>query len=214
MEEIILKAVKRSEKPKKVRESGFVPGVLNASDTTSTSVMFEAAALNKIVARHGHNAKIWIDLEGKKDFGFIMELQRHPVENRIIHASVKLLKKDQEMKMGLPISFHGREELEHKMLELQIYKQEIEVSGLATEMPDVAVVDVSGKAAGDHITAGDLNLPKGIKVLDQDNEIYAIIKTAREILEEPEEETVAEAAVPKAADAATASAPKVTTDKK
>ncbi|MHB8963992.1 MAG: 50S ribosomal protein L25 [Saccharofermentanales bacterium] len=202
MEEIILKAVKRSEKPKKVRELGFIPGVLNESDTTSTSVMFEAAALNKIIARHGHNAKFWVDLEGKKDFGFIMELQRHPVENRVIHVSVKLLKKNQEIEMGLPISFHGREELEHKMLELQVYKQEIEVSGLATEMPDVAVVDVSGKAAGDHITAADLNLPKGIKILDQDNEIYAIIKTAREIVEEPETEAAPETTAPKTADAA------------
>ncbi|MHB1454841.1 MAG: 50S ribosomal protein L25 [Saccharofermentanales bacterium] len=214
MEEIILKAVKRIEKPKQVRDSGFIPGVLNESDTSSTSVMFEAAALNKIVARHGHNAKIWVELEGKKDFGFIMELQKHPVENRIIHVSIKLLKKDQEMKMMIPLSFHGRDELTHKMLELQIYKPEIEVSGLATDMPDNAIIDVSTRIAGDHITAADLNLPKGIKVLELEDEIFAVIKLKREVEAEPEAEEAPAAAAAAPAAAPKAAAPKATTDKK
>ena len=49
MEEIIIKAMERSEKPKKVRDAGFIPGVLSGSDTTAISVQFEAAELSKVI---------------------------------------------------------------------------------------------------------------------------------------------------------------------
>ena len=45
------------------------------------------------------------------------------------------------------------------MLQVQIYKSEIEVSGRAELMPDEIIVDVSEKESGDNITAADFNLP-------------------------------------------------------
>ena len=70
MEEIALKAVIRKDKPKKVRREGSVPGVLNGPGTASTPVQFESNDLNKVIARHGTSAKLWILLGGEKKFGF------------------------------------------------------------------------------------------------------------------------------------------------
>jgi large subunit ribosomal protein L25 len=188
MEEIILKALARSEKPKQVRNAGFIPGVLNGPGTTSTSVKFESAALNKIIAKHGTNAKLWVMLGDEKKFGFIKEVQKHPVEGKVIHVAIQLVSKDQDVKMTLPISFRGHVELEHRLLQVQVYKSEIEVSGKAELMPDEAVVDVSEKESGANITAVDFNLPSEVKILDPEHEIYAIIKAVKEeAVEEPEE---------------------------
>ena len=188
MEEIIIKAMERSEKPKKVRNAGFIPGVLNGPGTTSTSVQFETVALNKIIVKHGMNAKIWVELGADKKFGFIKEIQKHPVKEKITHIAIQLVSKDQEVKMHLPINFHGHAELEHRLLQVQVYKPEIEVSGKAALMPDMVVVEVSKKEIGDNVTAIDFNLPSGIKILDAENEIYAVVKAIQEkIVEEPEE---------------------------
>lgn len=199
MEETILKAMKRTEAPKTVRKAGFIPGVLNESDTTSTSVQFETTVLNKIISKHGPNAKIWINIDGKKEFGFIKEIQRHPVEGKVIHISVQLVKMDQEIKMHIPIAFHGRDELEHKFLQLQVYKSEVEVTGKASSMPDTIVADITKKELGDDITVVDFHFPKEIKILDAADEIYAVIKAVKEeIVEEvaevkaPEEVKAAE----------------------
>ena len=193
MEEIILKALARSEKPKKVRNAGFIPGVLNGPGTTSTSVKFESVALNKIIAKHGTNAKLWVMLGDEKKFGFIKEVQKHPVEGKVIHVAIQLVSKDQDVKMALPISFRGHVELEHRLLQVQIYKSEIEVSGRAELMPDEIIVDVSEKESGENITAADFNLPSEVKILDPEHEIYAAIKAAKEeIVEEPEEVKPAE----------------------
>ena len=188
MEETILRATVRTESPKKIRNSGFTPGVLNESDTTSTAVQFDTIALNKVLARHGSNAKIWVSMETGKRFGYIKEVQKHPVEAKVLHVSIQLLTKGQEVKMHLPITFHGRDGLEHLSLQLQVLKSEIEVEGIGTDMPDTVMSDLTAKKLGDTITAADFNLPKGIRVLDAPQEIYAVIKAARAaVVEEVEE---------------------------
>jgi len=184
MEEIILKTMLRTDSPKKVRLAGFIPGVLNESDLTSTSVQFVGTELNKIISKHGSNARVWVTIGEDKKFGFIKEVQKSPVDRKIIHIAIQLVSKDQEVKMQLPISYHGREELEHKQLQVQIYKAEIDVSGKAVLMPDVLIVDVSKMELGDTVTAANLNIPKEIKIHDAENEIYAVIKAIKEAIEE------------------------------
>lgn len=192
MEEVVLKAMLRTDSPKQVRLAGFIPGVLNESDLTSTSVQFVGAELNKIISHHGSNAKVWIDLDGKKKFGFIKEIQKSPVDRKVIHIAIQLVSKGQEVKMQLPIAYHGREELEHRMLQVHVYKAEIDISGKPAELPDVLIVDVSKKESGDIITVADLKLSKGIKNLDAPDAVYAVIKPTKTILpDEPEPETEA-----------------------
>ncbi|HWQ77562.1 MAG TPA: 50S ribosomal protein L25 [Anaerovoracaceae bacterium] len=189
MEVTILKATERSEKPKKVRDAGFIPGVLNAPGTTSASVQFETKALNRIIMKHGTNAKIWVELGSEKKFGFVKEVQTHPVQRNIIHVAIQLVSQDQEIKMQLPILFQGSDELEQRLLRVHVNKSEVEVVGKAALIPDMAVVDVSEKKSEDNVTAIDFHLPAEIKILDPEHEVYAIIKAIREgIAEKPEEE--------------------------
>jgi len=192
MEEIILKTMLRTDTPKKVRLAGFIPGVLNESDLTSTSVQFVGTELNKIISKHGSNAKIWVTIGDDKKFGFIKEVQKSPLDRKIIHIAIQLVSKDQEIKMQLPISYHGREELEHKQLQVQVYKAEIDVSGKPVLMPDVIIVDVSKKELGDTITAADLHISAEIKIHDAENEVYAVIKAIKEVVEEEPEEAAAD----------------------
>ena len=182
MEEIILKAKSRSADTKIVKNSGFIPGVLYGPGTASTSVIFESIPLNKIISKHGKNAKLWVDLDNEKTFGYIKEIQRHPVEGKIIHVAVTLLSTDQEVKIQLPISYRGLVELEHRLLSLQVYKTGIKVSGIGANMPDSVVADVSEKVFGEEITAADFHLPPEIKILDSENEAYAGIRAAKEEL--------------------------------
>ena len=56
---------------------------------------------------------------------------------------------------------------------------------------------VSGKELEENITAADFNLPKEIKIVDPENEVYAIIKAVREnVAENPEEEEEAKIQIP------------------
>ena len=186
MEKTVLKATPRDGKPRKLRRDGFTPGVLNSSDTSSTPVQFETSALNKLIERHGPNAKVWIELDKKKHFGYIKEIQKQPVDWNVIHVSVQLVDQDQEVKMHLPIFYHGREELEHRMLMLQVSKSEVEVVGKAGKMPESIGIDVSKRESGDHVTSADFHLPKDVHIHETEHESYAVVRVQRALVaEEP-----------------------------
>ncbi len=180
MEETILNAIERMPS-KKFKETGFIPGVLYGdSIAKTTSVKFESPALNKVLLTHGSNAKVWIKYGSSKKFGFIKEVQRHPVTGKVIHLDVQLVSQTHEVRLQLPINFKGKDHLENRNLVLQVYKSEIDVFGKAALMPDVIVIDVSKKELGDTITLNDFGLDKQLKIHDGEDEIYGIITSPRE----------------------------------
>lgn len=191
MEQIILKAEKRTKETKKFREEGFIPGVIYGDCVAkSDSVKFEKVTLMKILAKHGSNVKLWIKRGDDKKFGFIKEIQRHPVSNKIIHLDVQLVSKDHEVKVQVPITFNGEEALAKNQLQLQIQKPQVDVLGKIDLIPEVIHVNVSEKNAGDAITLKDLNLDNQLKIHDKENEIYA---TITKMLDKPVEDSDEEA---------------------
>ena len=191
MEETILDAVERTMQPKRCREAGFTPGVLYGDSVTNAiTVQFETAALKKILATHGSNAKVWVKYGGNKKFGFVKEVQRHPVTAKVTHIDVFLVSQDHEVKMQIPITFEGRDSLDN--VQLQVHKSEIEVLGKAALMPEAVVVDISTMVLGDTITSVNFNLDKQLKITDSENEVYGIITVLRELAVEPEAVVVAE----------------------
>jgi large subunit ribosomal protein L25 len=189
MEEIILNAFERTTGAKKLKD-GYVAGVIYGDTIKeSTSVKFEEVPLKKLLAKHGSSAKLWLNYKEDKKYGFIKEIQRHPVTNKIIHIDVQIVSKNHEIKMQLPISFRGEELLSSKMLTLQIHKSEIDVFGKMELMPDSVSIDVSAKELGDTITIKDFVLDQQIKITDKENEIYAaIVQIKKQESDEAEEE--------------------------
>jgi len=193
MEDVILNAFERNTQPRKFRENGFIAGVIYGDTVKeATSVKFEELPLKRVLAKHGSNAKVWVNFEENKRFGFIKEIQRHPVTARIIHIDVQLVSKDHEIKLHLPIVFKGEESLFSKQLQLHIHKSEIDAFGKMAIMPDSVSIDVSKKVLGDTITIKDFDLDKQIKVNDREDEIYAAITILKEQVEATAEEEVTE----------------------
>ncbi|MHB1393366.1 MAG: 50S ribosomal protein L25 [Clostridia bacterium] len=176
MEEIILEAIERTKQSGKFRESGFVPGVLYGDSVdVATSVKFEAIALKKVLTCHGSNAKVWVKYNDNKRFGFIKEVQKHPVSGSVIHIDVQIVSKDHEIKLQVPIVFKGEDDLKHRELQLQVYKSEINVFGMMALMPDAIYVDVSEKKLGDTITLNNFDLDNQLKVSEKEDSVYGMI---------------------------------------
>ncbi len=176
MNQTVLKAEPRTGSPKQARKAGFIPGVLHGSDTTSTPVQFERSEFIRILTRHGSNAKVWIDLGKEKHFGIFKEIQKDPLDKSIIHVTVHLVSQDREIKVLTTIMFSGREELENRRLMLQTVKEHVELVGKAASMPEAIHIDVTGMQFGDTVTAKDIQVPKGVRLQDNEDELYAVIK--------------------------------------
>lgn len=190
MGETILNAMARTEKPRKLRGSGFIPGVLYGDNLSqSASVKFEEGALRRVLNDHGANAKVWVTYDNGKKFGVIREVQRQPITGNLLHIDIQMIGQGQDIRLQLPITFKGKENLEPKHLLLHVNKSEVEVTGKAELMPDAIVIDVSAKNVGDNITSDDFQLTD-LTVLDKPGEVYGIITAIRtaEVDNEPEVE--------------------------
>ncbi len=176
MEETILNASARPKQSGRFREKGFVPGVIYGDTIAEAdSVKFETIALNKVIAKHGANAKVWINYNDSKKFGFIKEVQRDNVSGRIRHIDVQIVSKGRVMELDIPVIFKGEDGLARTGLQLQVYKAEVAVSGTMDLMPDSITVDVSNMQLGDSITSINLALDKQLKVLEPENTVYGVI---------------------------------------
>lgn len=186
MEKTVLKADLRQDKPSVIRRKGYVPGVLHGPGTLSTSVQFKGTDLIRAFAKHGSNAKIYVKLNNKSSYAIVKEVQYDPVDRQIVHVMIHLVSQDQEIKMTVPIAYIGREELENRLLTLQIVKPEIDLTGRAAAMPEAITVDVTGKQIDDAITSEELGLAGELTILDAEDELYAIVKEMPHITEETE----------------------------
>ena len=176
MNKVVIEAMNRTEKPRKVRREGLIPGVLNGPSTASVPVQFNAAELKKLLVKYGQSVKLWIKIGAEEKFGFIKEIQRDPVSEKIIHIAIQLVAVDQDIKLHLPIIYEGRDVLKREFLQLQIEKSELGVEGRAEFMPSSILLDVSKKKQGENILAKDFDLPSQIKLTDREDEVFASIK--------------------------------------
>lgn len=185
MEDIILNAYER-QKIRKFKEKGFIPGVIYGDSMKETTpVKFQFQALQKLLNRYGDHAKIWVMINGEKKFGFIKDVQKHPVSHNLQHIDVQAVSKDHEVKIQVPIVFHGEEALNSKLLQLQVQKNIVDIMGKVGDIPDNIVIDVSEMDASDAVTEEHLSLNENIKLIHE-GEIYATIAHPKLKMEESE----------------------------
>jgi large subunit ribosomal protein L25 len=186
-----LDAFERILTKKKFNEEGFIAGVIYGDKIKDAiSVKIELEPLIKILKKHGSNAKVWVKYGEKKNFGFVKEIQRHPVSAKITHIDLQIVSLDHEVKMQLPITFKGEENLIDNLLELKVYKTEMDVFGTMAVMPDYVTTNVADKKLGDTVTIKDFDLDEKIKVTDEEDEVYAAIVARKEQTEEVADEQV------------------------
>lgn len=192
MSDTILRAEIRNEAARKVRNEGFVPGVMYGTGVENgMSVKFDELSLNKTLKRQGMNPRMEIILDDEKKNVLIKEVQKDPVKGNILHVDLQAIAVDEIIRTTIPVIFEGREEVENRQLLLEVYLFEIEVSGPANIIPESITVDVSGNEAGHTVTMNDIELDEKITPITSFDEVLAVIaipKAEEEIEEEEEEE--------------------------
>ncbi|MDN4616796.1 50S ribosomal protein L25 [Paenibacillus sp. PsM32] len=181
---------KRSEM-RELRLKGRVPGVVYGPDLGSVPVHVDSKQLLAHVKRGG--AEMFsLAVEGGKEVQvLIKDVQR--VDGRILHADFMQVSDTKPIHVTMPIDFHGEAIGTKSGGVLQHQATELEVSGLAKNLPSSLEVDISALEIGDRVTAGDVKLPSGVTLVSSEEEIIASVIVPR-VAEEDLEPTTAEEA--------------------
>lgn len=190
--EVDTRAIKSKGYLNQLRAEGFVPGVVYGKDIGSVGVKFPGKALEAILRRHGRNTLIALNIksngETEKHTVMVKEMQFHPLKNAMLHVDFHQISLEDEITTVVALVLKGEAPGISEGGVLSHTLRQLEVSCLATAIPESIEVDVSELNIGDGIHVADLPIPDGVRVLDDPETLVANVLLPRMEEEEDEEE--------------------------
>ena len=143
---------------RRTRREGRVPAVLYGHGQDVVHLSLPAREFAAALRNGGTNALLTIVLDGKEQLALTKAVQRDPLTRTHEHADLLLVRRGEKTTVDVPIIIVG-DPAPDSIPNHQLNTVSIEAD--ATKLPDSIEVDITGRAAGQNITAGDLVLPSG-----------------------------------------------------
>jgi large subunit ribosomal protein L25 len=194
---------------RRLRREGFVPGVLYGSGAPRPFFVEERELRRALTGGHGLHAIVDVVLDGqnKEHHAVLKDYQLDPVRDSLMHVDMHEVRLDRpiQTQVGIEVVGEGDSPGVGQGGVVQLVLREVTVEALPMEVPDRIVLDVSPFDLGDSGHVSNLQVPDGVKVLDDPEATVATVALPRVIEVEPEvEEVEAEEAVEGAEEAAEA----------
>lgn len=191
MKTAILQAFDRMDKPNMVRKEGFVPGVVYGADLDSTKVVkFDAIELNRRLSKKGTDLSMPIQIDNQQREVIIKEIQRDPINNNILHIDLQAIRKDEVVKVNIPVEIKGRDVIEQKGMIVEQFTDMVEINGPLNLLPEVISIDISSFDVGDSFRVGDIQLEDQVAILNSPEETILVVSMPR--IDQDDEENEAD----------------------
>jgi large subunit ribosomal protein L25 len=143
---------------RRTRRAGRIPAVLYGHGQDVIHLSLPAREFAAVLRSGGSNALITIELDGKEHLALTKAVQRDPLTRVHEHVDLLTVRRGEKTTVDVPIVVVGEPGID-AIPNHQLNTVSIEAD--ATRLPDSIEVDISGRTAGQNITAGDLVLPAG-----------------------------------------------------
>ena len=164
-----------------LRASGKIPAVVYGHGVAPEHVAIDAHAFEELLHHGGRNAIITLTDGAKKgETALVRDVQIHPVTRRVIHADLQRVSADEAIATELPVVTVGVPlgVREHGGV-MDVITHELEIEGPASKIPEHLEVDVENLGIHEHVTAGDVKLPAGFKMITPAETIVVAIEASR-----------------------------------
>jgi large subunit ribosomal protein L25 len=164
---------------KRLRDTGMLPGVIYGHKEAVIPVTLPK---KEVVIHLNRGAHLFdLALDGKNEKVLVKEVQYDHLGSEVIHIDFARVSLDEKVELTVPLELKGTPAGEADGGVLQQIISELEIECLVTDIPDVIRANVSEMKLDDVLHIKDLQLPVGVKVL-QDEDL--IVATVKEIAEE------------------------------
>jgi len=184
-----------SRATRRLRRSGFVPGVLYGA-THDETVSFKVGdrELRRILV--DGSALIDVEIGGEKSVPAILkDRQLHPVRDEVMHIDFLEVNLSEKIHASVALEVEGGDEspgvkeggvLDHAT-------REVEIEALPTDIPERIIVDVSALEIGATITLAEVTAPDGVEFVHENLEEITVASVVLPTkVEEPEIEAETE----------------------
>jgi large subunit ribosomal protein L25 len=197
-----LKAQARKDtgrKLKTLREKGFIPAVVYGPGHKPASIQVDYNDFKKVFDKAGESTLVKLKVDDHIKNVLIHDVSIDPIDDTFIHIDFYQVVMDKTIKTHVPLVFAG-EAPAVKGLDGVLIKNltELEIEALPKDLPHEIKVDISSLDSFDkHIRIKDLQIPEGVKVLEESEELIVSVIPPRseeelKALEEKPEEKIEE----------------------
>lgn len=199
MERVDLAVEKRQEfgkeRVRKLRKVGIIPAVLYRGGKDSLSLKLSARDfLKSISTKAGLNVILNLKITGSDGSGsklssctaIIKEIQRHPVTGGILHVDFNEISLKEKLQVQVKVETKGDAPGVKEGGSLEQIIWEIKVECLPTQIPEKIAVDISELKIGDAVFIKQLEVPQGVKILEDPGAVVLSVKPPH--IEKPVEE--------------------------
>lgn len=173
-------------KTKSLVKSGVLPGVYYGRKEEATPIQMKKTDFLKVWKEAGESTVITLHSSEGDVEALIKDISLNPISNEPEHADFYVFEKGHKVEISVPIEFVGVSlAVKEKGAVLMKIMHELKIKAEPANLPHQIDVDISPLIEfGDSITAGDLQLPKGVELEENPEEIVATVAEPKEEKEE------------------------------
>lgn len=185
MEDLILIAKSRAaagKQNKRLRKSGFLPGVLYGPKQKSVSLEVDEKEFERVYRQAGENTLINLKLNDKENHKVLIhEVGRHFMKPKPVHVDFYAVNLKKKIHAKIPLRFEGTPPaVKEQGGVLLTIVNEVEVNALPTDLPHFIEVDLRGLAQfNDQVRLQDLKVGEEVEILGNPEDVVATVKPPR-----------------------------------
>jgi large subunit ribosomal protein L25 len=176
---------------RRLRGSGFIPGVIYGHKEAVVPVTLPKKEVVGHLTRGAHLFDLSVD--GRSEKVLVKEVQYDHLGREVLHVDFARVSLDERVEVTVALELRGTPKGEADGGVLQQILSEIEVECLVTDIPDVIRHNIAEMALNSVLHIKDLQLPNGVKALQDADQIVATVREIVETVEAPVAEAVAAA---------------------
>src|SRR2546423_1344295 len=180
---------------KKLRAAGKVPAVVYGGHRESVAIEVDRKSVSELVQKseHGVRSIFLLKMSGtdQQRHAMIKDIQIDPISRRMTHIDFVRVVMDEVVRVTVPVHINGTAigVKEGGILDWQL--RDLHVECLPNAIPDTIEVDVSALGSHDYLHVRDLQIPTGVKVLeDLERIVVGVTHMKAEVVEAPAEGVV------------------------
>lgn len=165
---------------RRIRMAGDIPAVIYGHGEEPKHVVLPGHATT--LAARVPNAILDLDIEGDSHLAMIKDIQRHPIRPELQHIDLLTVKRGERVEIEIPVQVEGEPAVG------AVANQEetvLLVEADALKSPEALVVNIEGREAGQHVLAGDIELPADVTLV-ADAELLVVNISEPAVLDVPE----------------------------
>ena len=190
-----------------VRKNKNIPAVIYGEKKEPVSIELNGHDFELLLGQPSLRTKLFeITTNGNKEDAMLMDIQYHPVSDRVVHVDFKRINVKEPVHVVVPVEVINADVSKGIKLGgvLNFAVRKVALVGLVQDIPESISIDLSNINIGESVHGSDLVLPKGVKLgLHQAELAFATI--GGKMADEADNKQAAAAAA--AATAAAAAAP-------